>query len=177
MGKPLITFDPAKCILAIDPARLCGFAHSNGQRGTWNLGATDRLRVFQGRLETAHEQWGVKQIVSEDATFGSGSPHVQAMHNELRGIIRLFGATIGVPVLLINPMTLKKYATGHGRAQKPQMMRACETFFGFVPQDDNVSDAMFLLLMADQGYVKPAKKKKAKPAWPRSRKPRDGRLF
>jgi|GEM_PF-5559580 len=44
-----------------------------------------------------------------------------------------------------NPTALKKFATGNGRAKKPQMIRAAATLLGVNTTDDNIADACFVL--------------------------------
>lgn len=163
-----------KNILALDPAARTGFAHTNGQRGVWILGV-ERTAELHARIIAAADEWGVDLIATEDASFGSHNPNVQALHNELRGIIRFAAAQLGAKVVMYKPNTIKKYATGNGRAKKLQMMRACETILRIKPESDDVADALWILHMAQSGYVSPAEAerqllkrvKKAKKAEPR----------
>jgi Holliday junction resolvasome RuvABC endonuclease subunit len=146
----------SKRILAIDPARLTGYAHSNGARGTWDIGVTDaRLAAFKDLLRDAAQRWGCDLIAYEDASFGSPNPNVQALHNELRGVIKLFALEVEAETISYHPTTIKKFATGSGRAKKTQMRWACQTLLGFIPHDDNEADAAFILAMARLGYLPP----------------------
>ena len=53
--------------------------------------------------------------------------------------------------------TLKKFATGRGNAQKPEMMDAATQFWGVIPKDDNHADALCLLAWGRETYgTKPA---------------------
>ena len=142
-------------ILALDPAEHTGYAHSDGHMGVWLLsdhcsrhpGA--RLERLRERLYEAFREWGFERLAFEDASFGSPNPNVQAMHNELRGVIKLVAAELAVDVVLFKPSTIKKFATGSGRAEKWQMVRALKTQFGIEVTDDNVADAMWILRMAE----------------------------
>lgn len=47
--------------------------------------------------------------------------------------------------LPVAPTSLKRYATGSGRAKKPAMIAACAANYGIPTKDDNVADALHLL--------------------------------
>lgn len=166
--------------LALDPAARCGWAWGDGktiQSGVWGLSERSdqhpgqRLFRLRELLRQAHDEVGFDVLAAEDASFGSRNPKTQASHNELRGIISLVAAECQVPLLLFHPTTIKKFATGDGRADKSQMVRACKTHFGIEATDDNEADAIFVLLLAQQtaraGRVVPAtagpKRRKAMP--------------
>lgn len=167
-------------ILALDPANVTGVALSNGQQTEyrrWDL--VDPHKPREQRLVNLYEHLKViidrnrfDQIAFEEASFGSHNPKVQALHNELRGIIKLAAAERGIETLGYTPTHIKKFATGDGRAKKPQMIRAAKTMLGLETDDDNIADAAFILAMAQQG-IKPttssstAKKRSRKPAQPK----------
>ncbi len=48
------------------------------------------------------------------------------------------------PPLWIHTLTLKKYATGSGRAEKADMIAAAERLIGRSVEDDNEADAVFI---------------------------------
>lgn len=156
-------------ILALDPAAKCGFAHSNGQRGVWQLTGTadehagKRLVRLAEHIEWVRRNWGLDKLAFEDASFGSPNPAVQAMHNELRGVIKRAAAEYGIAFVAYKPTSIKAFATGKGNAKKDQMVRAAATMLGVKTEDDNVADASFVLAMAEQGYqvVSKAKREKA----------------
>lgn len=172
---PAITFKPELQILALDPASKCGFAHSNGQSGTWDLGGGDtgaRLAVLRTRIFEAAGAWGVKMIAFEESSLGAGSGggkrkiqwHVIVFHNQLRGVIEQAAVELGVPKQPYNPLTIKAQVAGSGRAKKDQMMRAVKLWTGKTPRDDNEADAIAVLIMADSGFVPVKKAKKKRPA-------------
>ncbi len=145
-------------ILAVDPANLCGYAHSAGHHGTWDIGrSVSRLAVFRDLLHKARRDWGIDLIAYEDASFGGKNQATKAAHNELRGMIKLVASEIGAKTLSYMPSTIKKFATGNGGADKSQMMRACKTILGIMPRDDNEADALWILEAARQGYLPPKK--------------------
>jgi Holliday junction resolvasome RuvABC endonuclease subunit len=151
-------------VLAIDPANTTGFAIGDGVKndyGVWQLkrpGAyhpDKRLVILRDELATAIEQYGITFIAFEDASFGSPSQHVKALHNELRGVIRLVAAERNIPCRGYKPTTIKAFATGSGRADKPQMVRAAKTILGLDTEDDNIADAAFILQLALRDADKP----------------------
>ena len=141
-------------VLAIDPANKSGWAHTCGRSGVWLL--TDRMDEhpgarlvrFEKRLLATLDELGADLIAAEDASFGSPNPAVQAMHNEMRGVIHLIGARLSIDVKLFAPCTIKAFATGNGHAKKPQMIAACQRILGVVPADDNEADAIWIRELA-----------------------------
>ena len=138
-------------ILGLDPAAQCGVAHSDGMCVTWRL--TDskdkhpgrRLERFRRLLYTAKRDLGIDVIGFEDAAFGSNNLHTGAMHNELKGIIKLVAAEWDIPCFSWTPSHLKKWLTGSGRATKEQMIEAVSSRFGIKTDDDNIADAITVM--------------------------------
>lgn len=152
-------------ILAIDPAAKCGFAHSDGHYGVWDLSSSRkehpgaRLERIRSKLYRAKRDWGFDAIAYEDAQLGSHNFTTQGLHAEIRGVIKLIAREMGdVPIIEVNPSSLKKFATGNGRADKLQMIRAAKTMLGIETDDDNIADALFVL-----EYAKQPQKPKAPP--------------
>lgn len=141
-------------ILGLDPAAHCGWAHSVGHCGVFELvNRTDRhpgtrLERLRAQLYGIKRSLGVDLIAFEDAAFGSINPHTAAMHNELRGVIKLIASEWSVPVELYKPTQIKKWLTGNGNAKKNQMIRFVESMFGLRTNDDNVADAVAIMEMA-----------------------------
>lgn len=161
-------------ILGLDPARLTGWAHSDGTSGVWELSEVGdssgaRLASLREHIARVAADKGIDVLAFEDAGFGSNNRTInratQALHNELRGTIKECAHGLGAEPLPVNPASLKKFATGNGRAKKWQMMAAYQRFFGTKPIDDNHADARFVLEFARQqiklpAILKPAKKKR-----------------
>lgn len=145
-------------ILALDPAATCGYAHSCGEYGVWHLTSrTDdhpgkRLQRMRQYLLAAKTDWGYDVIAFEDATFGSHHAATQALHNRLAGVIELTAEQLGVSLLPVNPATLKKFATGNGRAKKYQMIGAAKMILGIETLSDDVADALWVLEFCKQHY-------------------------
>lgn len=84
-----------------------------------------------------------------------GRIEVSAMFIERAGLLALlqYGADArNIPVALINPSTLKGYATGSGRAGKHLMVQRCRTDLGLDPASDNEADAAWCMAMALDHY-------------------------
>lgn len=163
-------------ILALDPANLTGYAHSDGPSGVWDLtdiAATNlpqhagtRLWVFEGFLRKTIEVLGCDMLAAEDASFGSNNPHTAAQHNELKGIILRVAAELcpRAEIKFFAPSTIKLFATGNGASKKPAMIAAFKRHFGKLPRDDNEADALWILALAQRRdcWAKPTVKKPRK---------------
>lgn len=141
-------------IFALDPAASTGFAHSDGTHGAYLLTSPfdtrpgDRLVRFWMWLDRFLEQHLTELIAAEDASFGSPNPSIQAMHNELRAIVFMVAAERGIDVKMFHPSTIKLFATGNGRAKKPDMIRACREKLGIISDSDDEVDACWILELA-----------------------------
>jgi crossover junction endodeoxyribonuclease RuvC len=67
-----------------------------------------------------------------------------------RGVILLAIGRAGIPLLEFKPNAVKKSLTGHGHADKGQMQRSVQTFFGLAepPSPPDVADAIAIALCA-----------------------------
>jgi Holliday junction resolvasome RuvABC endonuclease subunit len=145
--------------LSLDPAAKCGWCWSNGAElrfGVWNLTAPGdthcgrRLSRFADVLRVTHSANRFDRIAYEDAAFGSHNPAVKALHSELAAVVKIVSEELGLPdPLPVNPATLKKWATGNGRAKKWQMIAALERLYGIKTNDDNCADAILICKYAE----------------------------
>jgi len=105
---------------------------------------------------------GIKQIATEDIAFGQYDRAVTA-HAEKLAIIKLVCGVANIEYgPAYNISSVKKEATGNGRASKEQMVRACQIMLGHNPIDHNAADAVWILNLACRGVVlKKTKKKQA----------------
>lgn len=73
---------------------------------------------------------------------------------EMRATVEDWLFAKGIPIAYIEPGKLKKYATGKGNADKPQMLRAARDAVGLALtlDDDNQADALWLMLAGVQHY-------------------------
>lgn len=162
-------------ILALDPARKCGWAHSNGKHGVLELvGDLGRQHAaLERQLARMIADWGCEMIATEDAGFGANNERVAAMHNERLGVIRLVAARQGIRVKTFQPTSIKLHATGDGHAKKIQMIRAASRHLGVTVISDDEADALWVLDFASRPDCWPV----AKPKTMKRRKKTTKRLF
>jgi Holliday junction resolvasome RuvABC endonuclease subunit len=146
-------------ILAVDPATRCGWAHSAGASGTWDLSirrdesAGMRLLRLRGKLEEIRATVGVDLLVYEAARHAApkmaGALVVQAT---LQGVLLLWAEQNRVEYRGYSPSEIKKHATGKGNAGKDVMLAAARARWPTVG-DDNEADARWLLDLASETYA------------------------
>lgn len=136
-------------ILGLDIATHCGY-YSVHESGTWNF--TESMKRNRNKLHkdfrdtlmafiTGHD---IRRIVAEDVNVNSHFFDMRKL-SELRGILFEVCDELDLPEpAFVNVSTLKKWATGNGRATKTEMMEACVNRFNFHPSDDNQADAFWL---------------------------------
>lgn len=136
-------------VLALDIATHTGY-FSLHEAGVWNFTESKRRNdnkmhgAFRVMLMAFIRRYGIRRIVAEDVAVNS---HFYDMRRlaELRGILLEVCDELDLPEPeFVNPATLKKFATGDGRATKEQMIAACKNKYGIVPVDDNAADACHL---------------------------------
>lgn len=174
-------------ILALDPAAATGFAWQDTDSpdlplyGVWQLTRGDgehsgrRLERLRTKIYDVHRARGVDRIAFEDASFGSHNPSTQALHNQLAGVILLVASELSIPASAVGPSRLKKFTTDDGRAKKNAMKAAVERHLGIRTDDDNIADALAVLLWAKAfPGGQPASSQKRRPM---VRRPKSKRLF
>lgn len=150
-------------ILALDPATHCGWAHSCGVSGVWDLSirrdesAGFRLLRLRSYLNEIRQASGIDVCVFESARHANpkmmGAVIVQA---ELQSVIKVFCETHGIHYRGYSPSEIKKHATGKGNASKGDMILAALN--NIVQRkgssiDDNQADAICLLRLAQSQYA------------------------
>jgi Holliday junction resolvasome RuvABC endonuclease subunit len=150
-GKPLR-------VLALDPATHCGFAHSCGASGCWDLSVRKdesggmKLIRLQGKLNEMLRSVGVDLVVFEAQRGGNpalmGSLVVQA---EIQGVLKFWCEQNKIEYRGLSPTEIKKHATGKGNAKKTAMCAAAKAkwpakFPGPAEKiNDNEADALWIL--------------------------------
>ena len=137
-------------VLALDIAEHCGY-YSTHESGTWNFtqrkgkNAIEQHKMFYDTLVEFIQKYNIKLIIAEDVCV---SKHFIAARklSEFRGILYLICAQLGLPEpKFINVSTVKKWATGDGKADKKKMIEYCIKRWNITPVDDNMADATHIL--------------------------------
>ena len=168
--------------LALDTGTHCGWAHSGGASGTWDLSirrdesAGMRLVRFEGKLNEVRRDVGVDLVVYEAARHAGpkmqGALVIQAM---IQGVLVAWCERNGIEYRGYSPSEIKKHATGKGNAGKGLMLEAAVQRWPHV-RDDNEADAIWIREFAKNPQQWTASAKPIKrPALKKDRKPR--RLF
>ena len=140
-------------ILALDPATSCGWAHSCGHSGVWDLSIRKdessgmRLIRFEGKLREIYESVGMDMIAFEAPTVARGERanfDAMKLQTKLQAIIeRLCELTDGLECQGVNLRTIKSHA---GERNKEGMLRSAQAkWLDRKVQDDNEADALWLL--------------------------------
>jgi Holliday junction resolvasome RuvABC endonuclease subunit len=157
-------------ILALDPATHCGWAHSDGASGEWDLSIrrdeSGGMRVLRlsAKLREIIETTGVELVVFEAARHaGAKMQGALVVQAELQGVIKLVCEERGVEFRGYSPSELKKHATGKGNANKAAMQAAALAKFG-KEVGDNEADALWLLDLAARDVCAGTLERVAQPA-------------
>ena len=97
---------------------------------------------------------GVDLVVMEEAPPGLKGPAIKAIHM-VHGAVRLRLIDFGTPYVVINPITLKGYATGNTKGDKTAMAIAALKRTGREFADDNACDAWWLRAAGLDWYGQP----------------------
>jgi len=143
-------------VLAIDPATKCGFAHSCGPAGTWDLSVRRdesggmKLIRFRGKLNEVLKSVGVNLVVYEAARHVA--PNMQGalvVQSEFQGILKAWCEDNKIEYRGYSPAEIKKHATGKGNSNKEAMKAAAKIKWPQIKlADDNEADARWLLDLA-----------------------------
>jgi len=112
-------------ILGLDPATTCGWSHSDGSFGEWELkkNADDssgmRLVSLWNHLEDVLQTKGIDILGFESSMNMRG--HGIKLQARFEAVILLFAETKGINYRAFNPKELKKLVTGSGAASKDDM--------------------------------------------------------
>lgn len=130
--------------------RNTGIAHGNGDVETFSPEADGTAHYGIVRLCEIRDHVGsivvgatdLELVVVEALAFdGHDTKREQA---QLAGLIRCLLYDVNIPFVLVAPATVKKYATGSGKASKLEMIRAADKRLGYVGASDNEADALWL---------------------------------
>lgn len=140
-------------ILALDLATHCGFAHSCGLSGVWDLNVKKdeskgmRLIRFRGKLNEVHRAVGIDLVLFETGvSYGAKHASGVLVQAELQGVLKLWCEDLSIDYRSYTPSEIKKHATGKGNAKKDIMLAAAQAKWpGITIKDDNHADALWIL--------------------------------
>lgn len=127
-----------------DDGATCGAAPAACGFRAWTIRLPPALgdrRLGILRRAVAMNLTGVDFAVLEDLPRNAMNAAPTAM---VQGVIRDELITHGIPYVLVVPSTLKLYATGHGRAEKRDMVTAMREATEVTPDSHNAADAFWL---------------------------------
>jgi Holliday junction resolvasome RuvABC endonuclease subunit len=146
-------------ILALDPATHCGFAHSSGPSGMWDLSVKRdessgmRLLRLRAELIKLHEKHGIDLLVFE-ASRNSKFGNAVKIAGQIQGVIEVWALDNGVEYRGYSPKEIKKHATNNGNADKDAMVAAAEKKWPKIKIVSNDhADALHLLDLALSEYA------------------------
>jgi len=148
-----------RSILALDLATRCGWAHSCGASGVWDLrpktdeSAGMRLIRLRAKLEEVRKSVGVGLVVFEAFKFIRNHASGSVVQPEMQGVLKLWCEENEIMYRSYTPGQIKKFATGKGNANKQAMLEAAREKWGDMVVDDNHADALWLLELAKSDLV------------------------
>ena len=119
-------------VLALDIATHTGY-YSVHESGTWNFTESKKRndnkqhKDFRDTLLSFIKDYGILRIVAEDINVNNHFRDMRKL-SEFRGILLEICDELNLPEPeFINVSSLKKWATGNGKAGKTDMVQACIT--------------------------------------------------
>jgi Holliday junction resolvasome RuvABC endonuclease subunit len=143
-------------ILALDVATHCGFAITRDVYGVWDLTPKRdesmgmRLIRFRSKMNDILKSENINLVVFERP----GGRHVGAVivQSELQGQVKVICEDHKLEYRGYSSQEIKKYATGKGNCGKPAMINAARVKLGYMGDNDNEADALWLLELAKSEY-------------------------
>lgn len=136
-------------ILSLDIASQTGY-YAVHESGAWNFyeskarNDNKQHKAFRDTLIDFITKHGIKQVVAEDVNVNNHFIDMRKL-SEFRGILLEVCDELSLPEpVFLNVMSIKKYATGNGRATKLDMINACVEKYGYRPRTDDEADAFWV---------------------------------
>jgi len=155
-GNAYIPVPQPSGILALDLATATGWACSNGDSGVQRFqlkrGDSPGMRFlrFSSWLHEILDLTSPALVVVEQAHHRGGHATELAVGFSTR--VQEQAARRGINFTSVHSATLKKHATGSGRANKQDMIDAARVILEREPLDDNEADAVLILQWAKEQY-------------------------
>jgi crossover junction endodeoxyribonuclease RuvC len=144
-------------ILGIDPGlQVCGYACIDSDGGRENLIEAGVFRTKENQpmeirlnriaedIESVLKKFKPEVVAVEQLYSHYAHPVTAVLMGHARGVILQKCAESKVEVRSFSATRIKKSITGNGRAQKEQVQRAIQTYFGLssMPEPADVADAI-----------------------------------
>lgn len=136
-------------ILGLDIATMCGY-YSTHESGAWNFyeskarNDNKQHKAFRDTLIGFIIKYEIRQVVAEDVNVNNHFIDMRKL-SEFRGILLEVCDELSLPEpVFLNVMSIKKYATGNGRATKLDMINACVEKYSYRPRTDDEADAFWV---------------------------------
>ncbi len=136
-------------ILGLDIATMCGY-YSTHESGAWNFyeskarNDNKQHKAFRDTLIGFITRHSIRQVVAEDVNVNNHFIDMRKL-SEFRGILLEVCDELSLPEpVFLNVMSIKKYATGNGRATKLDMINACVEKYNYRPRTDDEADAFWV---------------------------------
>lgn len=136
-------------ILSLDIASQTGY-YAVHESGAWNFyeskarNDNKQHKAFRDTLIGFITRHGIRQVVAEDVNVNNHFIDMRKL-SEFRGILLEVCDELSLPEpVFLNVMSIKKYATGNGRATKLDMINACVEKYGYRPRTDDEAVAFWV---------------------------------
>lgn len=130
------------------------------ESGAWNFyeskarNDNKQHKAFRDTLIGFITRHGIRQVVAEDVNVNNHFIDMRKL-SEFRGILLEVCDELSLPEpVFLNVMSIKKYATGNGRATKLDMINACVEKYGYRPRTDDEADAFWVFSAPIRVYNK-----------------------
>jgi Holliday junction resolvasome RuvABC endonuclease subunit len=143
-------------ILALDPATHCGYAIERYLYGVWDLTPKRdesigmRLIRFRSKMNEILDSEHINLVVFERPGGMNKAPII--VQSEIQGQIKVICEDHHIEYRAYSSQEIKKFATGKGNCGKPAMIKAAQEKLGYKGNNDNESDALWLLELAKSEY-------------------------
>lgn len=135
-------------MLSIDPGKNMGWAIWSGDKLLSSGVYKFKPKVYEDVIAELkrvlpYALKGIEQVVFEYPVVGLNRGNAPIKQGEFIRVIKDACISLNVPWLDMNPGTIKKYATGNGRAKKADIRQAIKARFGYDhAEDHNQADAV-----------------------------------
>lgn len=147
--KKLLQVSVHTGLLAIDPATKLGWATAYDMYGTFDFTTRRdestgmKLLRFKAKFEELLKLNNVSIVAFERPSGRQANGLIS--HAKFVGVIETVCVAAGVEYRGYSATEIKKYATNNGNAGKPLMIAAAVKKFGYIGNDDNEADALWIL--------------------------------